>query len=295
MKNIIFTCVCVLLMNQISSAQSFVQANDNTGFTYDCDNQAGAEFAWSFYGPACVGADNGGGGTDEAPTDELNIGWGQSSNGQMYLILTLTNALNLSSSANQKLKVTLRSLNGTTSAAMPVNYTLRMEDASNAALLTPIPLAVTGTNQVFDLNLSGSIASGQNLSAVKKIIFHYDGCPSGTVYTAPGNPARLVLSNFSAGSLLVSNLLDANGIVSNANLFPNPSNGITQISAELPSSSDVKITLMDVYGQSVKTIAEGNYTAINESFDVSDIAKGIYFVHYTINGKVAKVQRLVVK
>jgi hypothetical protein len=296
MRKIIFTAAFILLMNQLSFGQSFVQAANNTGFVYDCDNKTGAEFGWSYYGPACTGPDNGGGGVEEGPVNELQFNWGQGGNGQMYIRLELTNALDLSSSSNQRLKVTLRNLNSSTGLAMPINYTLRMENASNTQLLTPIPLAVNGTNQVFNLDLSTNIAVGQNLSAVKVIIFHYDGCPSGTVYSdANGNPARLVVGAYSVGSLLTSNLLDANGVVSNTNIFPNPSNGLTQITAELPSASDVNITLMDIYGKEVKSILEGNFTSINESFDVSDVAKGIYFVHYTINGKAAKVQRLVVR
>jgi hypothetical protein len=295
MKNIIFTCAFIALC-QCSFGQSFTQAGDNTGFVYDCDNNAGAEFSWTYYFPTCTTGTNGGGGSDESATDLLSFTWSQSANGQAYIILNLTNALNLSSAANQRIKFTLRSVNATTEAAMPLNYTLRIEDASNVQLIDPIALAVTGTDQLFDLDLSTHIASGQSLSAVKKIYFHYDGCPSGTVYnTATSNDAKLFLSNYSAGSLLTTSIADSEGLLVGANVYPNPSNGLTNIQVELPSTAEMKIALMDVYGKEVKVIAEGNYTSINESFDVSDIAKGIYFVHYTINGKASKVQRLVVR
>jgi hypothetical protein len=63
----------------------------------------------------------------------------------------------------------------------------------------------------------------------------------------------------------------------------------------LPSMSDVKVSLTDMYGREVKVIAEGNMTAINASFDVSNLAKGVYMVNYQVSGKATKVQKLVVR
>lgn len=291
MRNIIFTSA-LLLMSQLSFGQSFVQANDDTGFTYDCDNLSGAEFSWNKYFPFCVTGDgNGDGGWNEEATNELKFSWGQSVAGRVLDFIAFTTPLDLSGASNQKIKFDLKSsFNGN---PLPLTYQVFLERGyagSTVRITDMVNVNVTGSYQTFEIDFSGHIVGGENLSVVDKLVFQYDNCP--THITTNGD---LFMRNMSGGSLLLTSGIENSTLVANANLFPNPSNGLTRISAELPSSSDVKITLMDIYGKEVKAIAEGNFTSINESFDVSDVAKGTYFVHYTINGKAAKVQRLVVR
>jgi Carbohydrate family 9 binding domain-like/Secretion system C-terminal sorting domain len=61
--------------------------------------------------------------------------------------------------------------------------------------------------------------------------------------------------------------------------YPNPFNPTTTIEFSLLSSSDVRLELVNVLGQTVKVIARGNYTAGNHqvTLDASHLASGIYF------------------
>ncbi|MDB5272031.1 MAG: hypothetical protein JWO58_398, partial [Chitinophagaceae bacterium] len=83
--------------------------------------------------------------------------------------------------------------------------------------------------------------------------------------------------------------------IAQANLFPNPTTGMTTISGELNSVSNVKVALVDMLGQEVKVIMQEQTNSINTSFDVSTLKKGIYSVVYTIDGAPAKSQKLVVR
>ena len=48
-------------------------------------------------------------------------------------------------------------------------------------------------------------------------------------------------------------------------------------------------------GKEVMTITEGTMSAVDASFDVSNLKKGVYAVNYSINGAAAKAELLMVK
>ncbi|MFC1568743.1 T9SS type A sorting domain-containing protein [bacterium] len=63
--------------------------------------------------------------------------------------------------------------------------------------------------------------------------------------------------------------------------YPNPFNAGTQICFEIPSRSHVRINILNVQGQLVKSVINkllptGKHTI---SFDASDLPSGIYFIH----------------
>lgn len=65
------------------------------------------------------------------------------------------------------------------------------------------------------------------------------------------------------------------------NAAPNPTNGITSISYEIPALGDVNFSVMDMYGKTVQTrsfngLAAGAYAFM---FDTNEIASGIYFIN----------------
>ncbi len=78
---------------------------------------------------------------------------------------------------------------------------------------------------------------------------------------------------------------------------PNPATNFVAVSYELPTAGNVELTLFSVNGQAVKSLKESNrmdaglHTA---TFDVSDLAKGVYFVKINNNNKVA-VKKVVVQ
>ncbi|MDK9700841.1 MAG: T9SS type A sorting domain-containing protein [bacterium] len=61
--------------------------------------------------------------------------------------------------------------------------------------------------------------------------------------------------------------------------FPNPFNPSTEISFALPRAAKVKLTVMDVMGREVATLANGNFSAGSHrvTFDGSNLSSGVYF------------------
>lgn len=76
---------------------------------------------------------------------------------------------------------------------------------------------------------------------------------------------------------------------------PNPTTGITSIRYELPAISDVRVTVVNMYGQTVFAKNEIGAAAGNHalSFDATDLASGLYFINLeTANEKM--ISKLVV-
>jgi hypothetical protein len=78
--------------------------------------------------------------------------------------------------------------------------------------------------------------------------------------------------------------------------YPNPANGITKITAELPAEAKiVKIVLRDASGKTVKNLLYQNVDKGRTTFDldVSNLADGLYFYTFDADGQVT-TKRLVV-
>jgi hypothetical protein len=60
--------------------------------------------------------------------------------------------------------------------------------------------------------------------------------------------------------------------------YPNPFNPSTKINFDLPVSAKVKIDVINVIGQKVKTLVDANYNAGSHelNFDASELSSGIY-------------------
>jgi FG-GAP-like repeat/Secretion system C-terminal sorting domain len=78
-------------------------------------------------------------------------------------------------------------------------------------------------------------------------------------------------------------------------VHPNPFNPSTQISLTLPSASLLEVTVYNISGQRVATLANGQFCAGSHSFtfDGSLLSSGIYFVHTVVQGKLSSMQKLV--
>ncbi|NNC85546.1 MAG: PKD domain-containing protein [Bacteroidia bacterium] len=72
------------------------------------------------------------------------------------------------------------------------------------------------------------------------------------------------------------------------NLFPNPANGRTQLTFNLKSSADVKVTLEDVLGRQINVANESmlNAGTHNFLFETSSLSPGIYMVNVNVAGEV---------
>jgi hypothetical protein len=64
------------------------------------------------------------------------------------------------------------------------------------------------------------------------------------------------------------------------NAYPNPANNQLQVSFEMPATSNLEIAIYNVLGEKVKVINNDNVIQglYNHTFDVSDLASGVYSV-----------------
>ncbi len=71
------------------------------------------------------------------------------------------------------------------------------------------------------------------------------------------------------------------GAFADLEVFPNPTNGNSQISYNLSAADQVEISVSTILGERVRTITSGEQAAGNHQFDLGTegLAKGMYLVH----------------
>ncbi|MCB2211600.1 T9SS type A sorting domain-containing protein [bacterium] len=76
--------------------------------------------------------------------------------------------------------------------------------------------------------------------------------------------------------------------------FPNPFNSSISITVSLPTSVELTITVYDILGREVATLAKGAFSAGNHQFALSSdgLASGLYFIHATVPGQLDQVQKV---
>ncbi|MCB2200942.1 Omp28-related outer membrane protein [bacterium] len=76
--------------------------------------------------------------------------------------------------------------------------------------------------------------------------------------------------------------------------WPNPFNPSTSLTVTLPMASDLRVTVHNLVGQQVATLADGFYNAgsHNFSFDCHDNASGIYFIRASAPGEGTLVRKV---
>jgi hypothetical protein len=93
----------------------------------------------------------------------------------------------------------------------------------------------------------------------------------------------------------VKNEVASNVVLGNA--FPNPTNGEAVITFEIPAVSNVTIDLVNVYGQQVAVIANGEFAAGAHKVvaNTEKLASGVYFYNLRTNGEVLSKKLVVSK
>jgi hypothetical protein len=77
--------------------------------------------------------------------------------------------------------------------------------------------------------------------------------------------------------------------------YPNPFNSTTIISYDLKVLSDIRLTVFDLNGRKIKTLASGNQPAgnYNVSFYAAGLASGVYYYRLQIGKEFVKTKKLV--
>jgi Secretion system C-terminal sorting domain len=76
--------------------------------------------------------------------------------------------------------------------------------------------------------------------------------------------------------------------------YPNPFNAATTVSVTLPEAADLSVTVYNVAGQMVATLANDRYNSGSHSltFDASNLSSGLYFVRATVSGQLNATQKV---
>ena len=76
--------------------------------------------------------------------------------------------------------------------------------------------------------------------------------------------------------------------------YPNPFNPTTSFAVDLPESSLLQVTVYNINGQQVATLADGLVDAGTHqfTFDASTLTSGLYFIHATVPGEFSQVRKV---
>ncbi|MES2680427.1 MAG: T9SS type A sorting domain-containing protein [Bacteroidota bacterium] len=134
----------------------------------------------------------------------------------------------------------------------------------------------TGANVIF--NLPMTVSNNSALDPATPATHRYASVPIEVI-----DPTRI--SGVSESSF---------GAVSNSFIYPNPANNSAFLAIDLKNNSDVKISVLNMVGQVVKTSkANGQIGANNINIDLSGLAKGIYLVNITADNASATKKLIV--
>ena len=87
-------------------------------------------------------------------------------------------------------------------------------------------------------------------------------------------------------NVIISNIIE-NKLNANFSLFPNPTDGEFVLRGNGYSTSEILISVMDMNGRVIESrIVNANSNSINERFDLSNQANGVYFISIQSEGKV---------
>jgi uncharacterized surface protein with fasciclin (FAS1) repeats len=169
-----------------------------------------------------------------------------------------------------------------------------------AALLADPSGALTQILQhhvVAGLAYSTDLSDGQNITTLlgDDVTVGIDGGVV-TITSSTGNSAEVTVANISASNgvvhvidaVLIPAVVNAENIESVASLgvYPNPTNNQFTIDLDMLESDNVTIDLINVIGQSVKSVNLGTRSVgMNRTYmDVNDIPAGFYIMNITVGG-----------
>ena len=208
--------------------------------------------------------------------------------------------------SNQKLYINYIGFSTGNTGTLPTGMNLFRDPSSDAgagafgsglANEPAVTFAMDGVAHQIIVDFSGTtVSNAAILAAVRQISFIYYN-------TAITMGYDLYILGFSIGTATaiaappvtaINN--SASALVASTKLYPNPVSDQANIQLDLVTPSDVKVSLSDMMGREVMTIAQGSsISSVTQSFSVANLQKGIYTVNYFVNGAAAKSELLMVK
>jgi hypothetical protein len=156
---------------------------------------------------------------------------------------------------------------------------MKVENVSNGAIsvetMATTTVAAGWQTLFFDFtnNQPGTPALDLNATYGKVVIF----CDFGNA--GSGKTFYVDDVNFGGSGIGVEEASWTN----NVSVYPNPSNGIFNVSSALTSASDVTITVTDVQGRIIYKASEKGFGSMNHTINIDFAPNGIYFVNISSN------------
>jgi hypothetical protein len=164
------------------------------------------------------------------------------------------------------------------------NYDLKRENNKLTWFFYDIDLPPTSQNPIlshgfvsYRIKPNPSIAIGDIIPNTASIFFDY-------------NPP-IITNTFNTEFVAPLNNLDFNS--GNFIVYPNPTNGLVQISLKNYSDTIQNVTIFDVLGKIVKKVEAVNSNQTN--INVSELSSGIYMVEVATENDLKQVKKLVIK
>lgn len=76
---------------------------------------------------------------------------------------------------------------------------------------------------------------------------------------------------------------------------PNPTSDILKVNVALPQSSSLKLSLINLMGIISHSETFDSNKQFEKEIDVSGLAKGVYYLQYQLDGKIAKSEKIIVR
>ena len=150
-----------------------------------------------------------------------------------------------------------------------------------------------------DYLYSWSIDGNPNVNAAQSIVLDSNTVGGIGIYSVSVNVTDTLTNCTFSDTILVefSICTGINNVSENVSttVYPNPNNGVFTINVNTTDVKELNITVMNVQGQTV--FAKNNFdniTTVNEQIDLSNNAKGIYFINVT-SDKGVKTHKVIVQ
>ena len=152
------------------------------------------------------------------------------------------------------------------------------------------PIGTINLSNVVSLNYTNQITPFGSLSTCASIILVPDNSPG---FHQVCGPYAYIAGGSNARTIASSEPLSSTELIK-TEVYPNPSNGLTNLNLELVEKSYVKLELCNAIGQIVANIEDGVFEAGTHAveFNLKNLSldAGIYFVRNTVNHKTSTVK-----